>query len=111
MKTCLLRFARPRLSSEGLFCLQTPEAGYELTACGNCALCYPQYDMRYRTNKSIVQFSQTHRHTFVNGYQSILNCSAVSSRRMVYSSLSGVLCIVVDMSHTQCDLCLDMSMW
>ena len=78
MKTCSFRFARPRSLHEGLFCLQTPEARYELVACGNCGLCYPQYDMTHRTNKYIVQFSQAHQHTFLNGYQSILNCSAVS---------------------------------
>ncbi|CAF3752400.1 unnamed protein product [Rotaria sp. Silwood1] len=76
MKTCSFRFARPRTCNEGLFCLQEPEARYELAACGNCALCYPQYDMTYRSNKSIVKFSQVHQHTFLNGYQAILNCSA-----------------------------------
>ncbi|CAF4036541.1 unnamed protein product [Adineta steineri] len=33
MKTCLFRFARPRSLNEGLFCLQEPEARYELAAC------------------------------------------------------------------------------
>lgn len=79
MKTCVFRFARPRSMNEGLFCLQIPEARYELVACGNCGLCYPQYGMTYRTKKSVVEFSQAHKHIFVNGYQSILNCSAVSS--------------------------------
>ena len=79
MKTCSFRYARPRTLHEGLFCIQEPEARYELAACGNCGLCYPKYDRTYRTRKSIVEFSQAHRHIFVNGYQSILNCSAVSS--------------------------------
>lgn len=78
MKTCSMRYARPRTMYEGLFCFKEPEARYELSACGNCALCYPKYDMTYRTKKSIVDFNQTHQHTFVNGYQVILNCSAVS---------------------------------
>ena len=77
MKTCSFRFARPRTLNEGLFCLQEPEARYELIACGNCGLCYPQYNMTYRLKKSIVEFSQGHQHTFVSGYQTILNCSAV----------------------------------
>lgn len=77
MKTCSLRYARPRTLNEGLFCLQEPEARYELSACGNCALCYPQYDRTYRVKKSIVDFSQAHQHTFLNGYHAILNCSAV----------------------------------
>ncbi|CAF4210926.1 unnamed protein product [Rotaria sp. Silwood2] len=76
MKTCSFRYARPRTLNEGLFCVQEPEARYELAACGNCALCYPQYDMTYRTKKSVVEFSRAHKHTFLNGYQAILNCSA-----------------------------------
>ena len=62
---------------EGLFCQEEPEARYELSECGNCGLCYPQYDMTHRTNKCVVEFSQAHKHTFVNGYEAILNCSAV----------------------------------
>ncbi|CAF5153225.1 unnamed protein product [Rotaria sp. Silwood1] len=76
MKTCSFRHARPRTFNEGLFCLQEPEARYELVACGNCALCYPQYDMTYRLKKSVIEFNQAHQHTFLNGYQAILNCSA-----------------------------------
>jgi hypothetical protein len=79
MKTCSFRFARPRTMNEGLFALQVPEARYELAACGNCALCYPRYSKKYRLKKSVVDFSQAHKHTFVNGYEAILNCSAVIS--------------------------------
>ncbi|CAF4597973.1 unnamed protein product, partial [Rotaria sp. Silwood2] len=86
MKTCSFRYARPRTLNEGLFCLQEPEARYELSACGNCGLCYPQYDMTYRTKKSIVEFSQAHKHTFVNGYQTILNSSAsCHTRNIIYA--------------------------
>ena len=84
MKTCSFRFARPRTILEGLFCVQEPEARYELSPCGNCALCYPQYSMEHRLKKSVVDFSQAHAHTFVNGYQTILNCSAV--RRLILGS-------------------------
>ncbi|CAF3677382.1 unnamed protein product [Rotaria sp. Silwood1] len=85
MKTCSFRHARPRTLNEGLFCVQEPEARYELAACGNCGLCYPQYDMRYRSKKSIVEFAQAHTHTFVNGYQAILNCSATChTRNIIY---------------------------
>ncbi len=77
MKTCSFRHARPRSLQEGLFCLQEPEARYELEACANCALCYPLYDRQYRSRKSVVDFNQSHQHTFVNGYKSILNSSAV----------------------------------
>ncbi|CAF3934669.1 unnamed protein product, partial [Rotaria sordida] len=86
MKTCSFRHARPRTLNEGLFCLQEPEARYELAACGNCALCYPQYDMKYRSKKSIIEFSQAHKYTFLNGYQAILNCSAsCHTRNIIYA--------------------------
>jgi hypothetical protein len=86
MKTCSFRLARPRASNEGLFCLQEPEARYELSACGNCGLCHPQYDRKYRSRKSIVEFSSTHQYTFLNGYQSILNCSAeCHTRNIIYA--------------------------
>ncbi|CAF1203466.1 unnamed protein product [Adineta steineri] len=76
MKTCELRYARPRTMNEGLFCIEEPEASYELSEYGNCGLCYPNYDTTYRTRKSIIEFSRAHKHTFLNGYQTILNCSA-----------------------------------
>ena len=78
MKTCSFRFARPRSLHEGVFCSLEPEARYELEACGNCGLCYPQYDRTHRS-KPLMKFNQSHRHTFVNGYEAILNCSAVRS--------------------------------
>ncbi|CAF1382717.1 unnamed protein product [Rotaria sordida] len=86
MKTCSFRYARPRTLNEGLFCIREPEARYELAACGNCGLCYPQYDMKYRSKKSIIEFSQAHKHTFLNGYQTILNCSAsCHTRNIIYA--------------------------
>lgn len=78
MKTCIFRQARPRMLDEGLFCVREPEACYELAACGNCGLCYPRYDRRYRKTKTPVQFRQNHRYKFLNGYEVILNCPAVS---------------------------------
>ena len=79
MKTCSFRFARPRSMNEGLFCSHEPEARYDLTPCGNCSLCFPKYDMTHRLKKFVVEFSQSHQHTFVSGYQAILNCSAVNA--------------------------------
>ena len=121
MKTCSFRYARPHTLNEVLFCLQEPEARYKLAACDNCGLCYPKYDRMYRSRKSIVEFSQAHRHIFVNGYQSILNCSAVSltnqfclhyhtrtnRRDLFYSSFVSF----VVMSYTKHHLCLNMFMW
>ena len=86
MKTCSFRFARPRTLQEGLFCLYEPEARYELSACGNCGLCCPKYSLKYRTKQTIVDFSQGHRHRFVNGYEVILNCSAsCHTRNLIYA--------------------------
>ena len=82
MKTCPFRFARPRSLCEGLFCQQEPEARYELGDCGNCGLCCPQYDMAHREKKFVVQFNQAHKHMFVNGYDAILNCSAVCHQQL-----------------------------
>ena len=123
MKTSSFRYARPRTLNEGLFSIQEPEARYELAACGNCGLCYPKYDRMYRSRKSIVEFSQAHRHIFINGYQSILDCSAVSSTNLFCLSLlpygkystrdlcrSSFVSFVV-MSYTKYHLCLNMSMW
>jgi hypothetical protein len=101
MKTCSFRFARPRSLHEGVFCSQEPEARYELEACGNCGLCYPHYDRTHRSTP-LVKFNQSHRHTFVNGYEAILNCSAV--RRMIatpLASLSLSLSLSLDMSFSR----------
>ena len=85
MKTCSFRFARPRTLQEGLFCLHEPEARYDFTACGNCALCCPKYSMKYRAKPSIADFSAGHRHRFVNGYEVILNGSAsCHTRNIIY---------------------------
>lgn len=86
MKTCSFRFARPRTLQEGLFCLSEPEARYDLTACGNCAICCPKYSMKYRAQPSIIDFSPGHRHRFVNGYEVILNGSAsCHTRNIIYA--------------------------
>lgn len=111
MKTCAFRFARPRMILEGLFCIQEPEARYELSACGNCALCYPRYNREHhRLNASVVDFSQAYVHTFVNGFRTILNCSAVSVHPPVSFSLS-LLCVALVLSHAQRCLRAHVSMW
>ena len=121
MKTCSFRYTRPHTLNEGLFYIQEHEARYKLAACGNCALCYPKYDRTYRSRKFIVEFSQAHRHIFVDGYQSILNCSAGSSTNKFCLSLphgncstrdlfcSSIVSFVV-MPYTKHHLCLNMSM-
>lgn len=85
MKTCSFRFARPRTLQEGLFCVREPEARYDLSACGNCALCCPKYSLKYRPKPFIVDFSPGHRHRFVHGYEAILNASAsCHTRNIIY---------------------------
>lgn len=111
LKTCSFRFARPRTMSEGLFCAQEPEARYELTACGNCGLCYPQYDRSHRTNKSVVEFSEAHQHTFLNGYRAILNCSAVSPLAPPSLVVLRHFLVVVVVPYPEHHLCIDVSMW
>ena len=88
MKTCSFRFARPRTLQEGLFCLREPEARYDFTACGNCALCCPKYSMKYRAKPSIADFSPGHRHRFVSGYEVILNGSAACHTRNIIYALT-----------------------
>lgn len=95
MKTCTFRYARPRTLQEGLFCLQMPEARYELAACGNCRLCYPPYDRTYRSRKTVLDFSPGHKHTFVNGYQAILNCSAVCRMICFFHFSSNITFLII----------------
>ena len=105
MKTCSFRFARPRSLNEGLFCSREPEARYELAECANCALCYPQYDMTYRLQKSIIKFSQAHTHTFVNGYKAILNCSAVC-----FSLIPNMICVLFRILFSICSLVIHVTL-
>ncbi|CAF4165362.1 unnamed protein product, partial [Rotaria sordida] len=67
MKTCSFRYTRPRTLNEGLFCIREPDARYELAACGNFGF-------------------QARKHTFLNGYQAILNCSvSCHTRNIIYA--------------------------
>jgi hypothetical protein len=97
MKTCSFRMAQPRLPNEGLICIREPEALYELTDCGNCALCFPNYSRRYRSKKTVVDFNRAHRHRFVNGYEAILNCPAVCLLVLLVQMIS--IGFVVDFSR------------
>ena len=112
MKTCSFRFARPRSLNEGLFCAREPEARYELSACGNCALCHPRYDRGYRTKHTVVDFSRAHHHKFVSGYEVVLNCSAVRSR---VTEDQRLRCALVHVSLVlriaQYYLCIDVPLW
>ena len=90
MKTCDFRDAEPRLigeekEKEGLFCQAEPYASYGMMPCGSkkCFLNKSETIKSKRSNElndssAIVQFSQKQIHHFVNSYQAILNCPAVS---------------------------------
>jgi hypothetical protein len=79
MKTCSFRGVKPDKSNRSLFCRTDPVARHGMTACGNCCLCYPKYDVNKRGQPS-VQFGPAQRHQFVNKYEAILNCPTVSFR-------------------------------
>jgi hypothetical protein len=78
MKTCSFRNVQPHESQNHLFCLTDPVACHEMTACGNCGLCYPKYDVKKRRQPSVDFGLATRRHQFVNKYETILNCPCVS---------------------------------
>ena len=87
MKTCSFRGAR--LYSSNLFCNNTPEALYGLLRCRKpyCRFCFPTRTMRMRAqyhSQPVLRFSPTHQHRFLNGYQAILNCPAVSHQSNLF---------------------------
>jgi hypothetical protein len=88
LKTCSFNNVKPRFCynrcHEGLFCLAPPEARFAITPCDNrhCACCHSTCPRRYPTNQGqtqVIPFSNPHIHRFVNGYEAILNCPAVST--------------------------------
>lgn len=88
MKTCSFRDAQPRSTTEGLFCSQSPQSHYKMTACGHCDLCRSS-TAPFNVNSEQapkVQFNQYERHRFVNGYESILNCPVnCSTKNIIYA--------------------------
>ena len=109
MKTCSFRDAQPRSVDEGLFCRSEPEARYAMTDCGNCGLCCPKYDVKRREGPPVVQFGPAQRHQFVNKYEAILNCPAVSFTSCRIERTSVLVVLVV--YHTEYHLCVDLPMW
>ena len=86
MKTCSFRQAKPRSLDEGLFCVNEPDRQYGLSACQNCSLCAPRYNLRCREQLGpMIRFGAKHGFTFINGYQTILNCPAdCQARNLIY---------------------------
>jgi hypothetical protein len=91
MKTCSFRNIQPQESNKFLFCSTNPVARHEMTACGNCALCYPKYNVKRRGQPSVDFGLATRRHQFVNKYETILNCPCVSC--LLICCCSSDLCI------------------
>lgn len=80
MKTCSFGNVQPQQPNKYLFCSIDPQARHEMTACGNCGLCYPKYDVKKRPDgrPPIVFGIESRRHQFVSKYETILNCPCVS---------------------------------
>ncbi|CAF5175457.1 unnamed protein product, partial [Rotaria magnacalcarata] len=84
MKTCSYHKAEPRSLTEGLFSANLPECRYTMTPCGNCKLCQPVTDLKYRRQAPII-FNRYEKHRFVSGYESILNCPATcNTKNFIY---------------------------
>lgn len=89
MKTCSYRDAKFLTygSNRNLFCAELSEAHYSMTPCHQhtCCLCYPSYQLTYRSHQPIVIFGPHQQHQFINGYRSILNCSAsCTTKNIIY---------------------------
>ena len=88
MKTCGFCGALPPLNEQTIFSLNEPQARYSLTRCNRmtCCLCYPSYQLTYRTDQPIIRFGSEQEHHFVHGYRSILNCPATcETRNLIYA--------------------------
>ena len=84
MKTCSFHQAKP--IEETIFCMKSPEIHYSLSACNkpHCNCCHPIYPRIYPGQIEAVQFNLKEKYQFLNGYQSILNCSAVNYPIFLY---------------------------
>lgn len=94
MKTCSFRGAQPRSINEGLFCGEDePKAKYKMVPCGNlfCQCCHPINNYKKNETWPVVDFANSSKHEFVNGYTTYLNCPAVS-----FSLFLGVCCFPVE---------------
>jgi hypothetical protein len=86
MKTCSFRSAKSRSADEGLFCIDEPDSRYGLLPCNNCSLCVPSPDLACRQPNVRSGPHQTFR--FMNGYETILNCSAnCQTRNIIYAMI------------------------
>ncbi|CAF2935916.1 unnamed protein product, partial [Rotaria sp. Silwood2] len=89
MKTCDFREAQPRSigeqqRKEGLLCELEPCARYGMKPCGQsrCFLC------KSERNMIVIQYAEQQLHTFINGYQAILNCPATCETSNIIYALT-----------------------
>ena len=92
MKTCSFRGADlhdelleyPDYEDLPLFCMDPPKAKFGMLQCNRetCLCCchHPRDDLTHRQLQPAVQFSPNHTYCFLNNYETILNCPAVSIR-------------------------------
>jgi hypothetical protein len=63
-----------------IFCQDAPKTNFGMLPCNReiCLCCHPRDDLTHRQIQPAVQFSTNYIHRFLNKYQAILNCPAVS---------------------------------
>ena len=119
MKTCSYRGANPRLididCKEGIFCVNPPEARYGFMPCNHehCRCCSDHGHLTRRPEPAVTFYS-SYYHTFLNGYQVILNCPAVKAPHTSLSLffLMSIICSAhfPDVYNNECDLRANMSL-
>jgi len=88
-KTCSIHGTSPRIVNingiqqcEGIFDAtnEEPKPRYCIKRCeqSNCLCCNSSYPRRQPIQTSAIRFNTYRIHTFVNGYDAVLNCSVVS---------------------------------
>lgn len=103
MKTCNYRGAQPRLfgddanrTVEGILCEAQPMARYGIEPCyeRHCFLCkHERAHRRVAADSGGIRFISKQIHHFVNKYEAILNCPAVSIDELLF------VCIEIKLSH------------
>jgi hypothetical protein len=102
MKTCSFRGADlyedlPKhpdyYDKQYLFCENIPKANFGMLPCNReiCLCCHPRDDLTHRQIQPAVHFSTNYIHRFVNKYEAILNCPAVSVRNILYHILFKII--------------------
>ena len=80
MKTCRFSGAEPRPLTQGLFCKDKPsQEQYSMIPCGihDCSSCHSIQHSHTTSTESVVDFTNSGQHRFINGYITYLNSQAV----------------------------------